>query len=311
MKRIWFLTVLLIVILAGCGNNKENGTSQETDLHKSDYLYTVVDDRGVEIAFEQVPETVVSLQPSNTEILYELGVGDKVIGVTEYDKWPEEVQHVEKVSDITTVNVERVVELNPDVIFAYITGGEEQLEQLESIGLKVFVIKPANSIDDVYGDIQQIAQVMGVEEKGNELVEKIKEQFAVIKEKTASIEQKKKVYFEIAPAPDIWSIGSGTFQQELIEAAGVENIYADQQGWFSVSEEDIINRNPEAIITTVNFSDDPTGEIKSRKGWESVLAVLNNEVYVLNPDILDRPGPRIAEATEIIARAIYPELFED
>ena len=107
--------------------------------------------------------------------------------------------------------------------------------------------------------LRQIAQVMGVEEKGNELVEKIKEQFAVIKEKTASIEQKKKVYFEIAPAPDIWSIGSGTFQQELIEAAGVENIYADQTRMVvSVSEEDIINRNPEAIITTVNFSDDPT-----------------------------------------------------
>lgn len=178
-------------------NNKENGTSQETNQHKSDYLYTVVDDRGVEIAFEQVPETVVSLQPSNTEILYELGVGDKVIGVTEYDKWPEEVQHVEKVSDITTVNVERVVELNPDVIFAYITGGEEQLEQLESTGLKVFVIKPANSIDDVYGDIQQIAQVMGVEEKGNELVEKIKAQFAGIKEKTDSIEQKKKYILKL------------------------------------------------------------------------------------------------------------------
>ncbi|MEK4494844.1 ABC transporter substrate-binding protein [Ureibacillus sp. FSL W8-0352] len=101
-------------------NNKENGTSQETDLHKSDYLCTVVDGGGVEITFEQVPERVVSLQPSNTEILYELGIGNKVIGVTEYDKWPEEVQHVEKVSDITTVNVERVIELNPDLLISLV-----------------------------------------------------------------------------------------------------------------------------------------------------------------------------------------------
>ncbi|RKJ54291.1 ABC transporter substrate-binding protein, partial [Butyricicoccus sp. 1XD8-22] len=132
-----------------------------------------------------------------------------------------------------------------------------------------------------------------------------------VKEKTEAIAQKKKVYFEISPAPDIWSIGSGTFQQELIAAAGVENIYGDQQGWFSVSEEDILTRNPEAIITTVNYGDDPIAEIISRNGWSSVTAVQNRAVYFLNPDILDRPGPRIGEAVEIIASSIYPELFNE
>ena len=310
LKRTWLLLPLLFVLaLAGCGKDDE-AAPKETDAKKSGDSYTVVDDRGVEITFDKVPETVISLQPSNTEILFELGVGDKVIGVTDYDKWPEEVQNIEKVSDTINVNLERVIELNPDVVFAYTMGGEEQVEQLESAGLKVFVIQSASSIEDVYGDIGQIAQVMGVEDKGKELVEKIKGQFAELKEKTDKIEQKKKVYFEIAPAPDIWSIGSGTFQQELIEAAGIENIYRDQNGWFSISEEDIINRNPDAIITTVNYGKDPTVEIKSRQGWESVTAIQNGAVYELDANILDRPGPRIAEAAELMAKTIYPEIFE-
>ncbi|WP_208649500.1 ABC transporter substrate-binding protein [Ureibacillus thermophilus] len=263
----------------------------------------------MEITFDKVPETVISLQPSNTEILFELGVGHKVIGVTDYDKWREEVQNIEKVSDTINVNLERVIELNPDVRFAYTMGGEEQVEQLESTGLKVFVTQSASSIEDVYGDIGQIAQVMGIEDKGKKLVEKIKDQFAAIKEKTDQIKQKKKVYFEIAPAPDIWSIGSGTFQQELIEATGVENIYADQQGWFSITEEDLINRNPDAIITTVYYAENPAEEIKSRLGWEPVIAIKNGNVYELNADILDRPGPRIAEAVVLIAKNDLSEII--
>ena len=310
LKRIWFLAVfLLIAVLAGCGG-KEDAATKDAEDKKSGQSYTVVDGRGVEIEFEKAPEKVISLQPSNTEILFALGVGDKVIGVTEYDNWPEKVKDIEKVGSPTSFNVERIVELNPDVIFAYTMGGEEQVKQLEEAGLKVFVIQSPSSVEDVYKDINQIAQAMGVEDKGKELVENIKGQLAALKEKTDKIIQKKRVYFEIAPAPDIWTMGSGTFQQELIETAGVENIYADQKGWFSVTEEDIINRNPEVIITTVNYVDNPAGEIKSRQGWESIKAIKDGAVYELQADLLDRPGPRIAEAAELLAKTIYPEIFE-
>lgn len=97
----------------------------------------------------------------------------------------------------------------------------------------------------------------------------------------------------------------------MIEAAGVENIYADQQGWFAVTEEDLITRNPEAIVSTVNYIEDPKGEILAREGWSTISAVQNKEVYLLNADIMDRPGPRIGEAVEMIAQTIYPELFNE
>ncbi|HWK24263.1 MAG TPA: helical backbone metal receptor [Ureibacillus sp.] len=313
-SKKWLAPLAISLLLIGCSNSEDPKKSNDVDSEKVGTTdeagpYTVVDDRGVEVTFDEVPESIISLQPSNTEILFELGVGDQIIGATDYDKYPEEALEIERVSTSMQVNTERVIELQPDVVFAYSTAEEAQIEQLESAGLKVFVIQSASSIDDVYGDIEQIADVLKVEEKSDESIAAIKKQIATVQEKTASINEKKKVYFEISPSPDIWSIGSGTFQQELIEAAGVENLYADQQGWFSVTEEDLITRNPEAIITTVNYGNDPKGEILSRKGWSNITAIKNEEIYVLNADILDRPGPRIGEAIELMASTIYPEIF--
>ncbi|MEK9198720.1 MULTISPECIES: ABC transporter substrate-binding protein [Bacillales] len=313
-NKKWMAPLAISLLLVGCSDGEQkatNDTDSKTNSTEESGPYTVVDDRGQEVTFEEVPEKIVSLQPSNTEILFELGVGDQIIGASEYDTYPEEALKIERVTDSMTVNTERIIELNPDVVFAYTTGEEAQIDQLESAGLKVFVIQSATSINDVYGDIEQMAEVMGVEEEGKQVVEDIQSQIAAVQEKTKSIEQKKKVYFEISPAPDIWSIGSGTFQQEMIEAAGVENIYADQQGWFAVTEEDLITRNPEAIVSTVNYIEDPKGEILAREGWSTISAVQNKEVYLLNADIMDRPGPRIGEAVEMIAQTIYPELFNE
>ncbi|SOC20964.1 iron complex transport system substrate-binding protein [Ureibacillus xyleni] len=302
----WLAAFVFTILLVGCNSEDSNKAKNDTP---NEATYTVEDDRGVEVTFEAIPQSVISLQPSNTEILFELGVGDKLIGATEYDTYPEEAKKIERVSDTITVNNERVIELNPDVVFAFTMGDETQVEQLESAGIKVFVIKSAASIEDVYGDIKQIAEVMGVEKEGQKVVANIQSQITSVQEKIASLEKQKKVYFEISPAPDIWSVGSGTFQQELIYSAGVENLYIDQQGWFAVSEEDLLQRNPEAIITTVN-SEDPIAEMLSRPGWGVLTAVQNKEVYHLNADILDRPGPRIGEAVELIATSIYPDLFK-
>ncbi|MDN4493258.1 ABC transporter substrate-binding protein [Ureibacillus aquaedulcis] len=318
VNKKWLAPLAVSLLLVGCGDSEDTTksdkvetkeTTKNTETTEETGPYTVMDDRGVEVTFEEVPESIVSLQPSNTEILFELGAGEQIIGATEYDTYPEEALEIERVSDSMTIDTERVIEMQPDVVFAYTVGEEAHIEQLESAGLKVFVIKTAATIDDVYGDIEQMAEVLKVEEKADEIVSGIEDQIAAVQEKTASIDKKEKVYFEIAPAPEIWSVGSGTFQQELIEAAGVENIYADQQDWFEVTEEDLITRNPEAIITTVNYSEDPKGEIMAREGWSNITAIQNEEVYELNADIMDRPGPRIGEAIELIASTIYPEIF--
>lgn len=303
--------VAAMLLLAGCNSdNAANEKNTGNTADKETNTYTVVDDRGKEITFDKTPETIVSLQPSNTEILFSLGVGDQIIGATDYDTYPEAANDIERVSTSTVINAERIVELNPDVVIAYTSGDEAQVTQLEDAGLKVFVIQSAASFDDVYGDIEQLGDVFGKAEKADELVEDIQAQIEEVQEKVAAAETKKKVYLEISPAPDIWTSASETFQNEILEAAGVDNIFADQTGWFSVAEEDVITKNPELIITTVNYIDDPVGEIKARTSWNTIQAIKNGEVYQLDSDILSRPATRIGDAVQLVAETVYPELFK-
>ena len=316
MKKVfnfqWLSVLLLALVLAGCSTaeeTKNKEASQDTQ-HVEKTSYKVTDDRGVEIAFNEVPKTVVSLQPSNTEILFALGVGDKIVGATEYDTYPEEAQKIERVSDTTNFNSERIIALKPDVVIAYTIGDKDALKPLENAGIKVFVIQSATTFDDVYGDIEQIAAVMGVADKGKKLNEEIKAKIAEVQMKVKDVKTPKNVYLEVSPKPDIYTAGSSTFQQEILDAANVNNVFSDLNSWAKVSEEDVIAKNPDVILTTVNYTEDPIGEILGRDGWNTVTAIQNKAVLSIDTDISNRPGPRIGEAVELVAKAVYPELFK-
>ena len=314
-KGKWLAPIAVALLLVACGEDtvKEKDVASEPVEQQTGEVagpYTVVDDRGLEVTFDAVPETIVSLQPSNTEILFSLGVGDKIVGATDFDFYPAEAQEIERVSDTTTLNAERIVELNPDVVVAYIIGEKAQIDQLEAAGIKVFVIESATSFDDVYSDIVQLSEVMGIEETGEKVVADVQAQIASVEEKVATVETKKKVYYEISPSPDIWTSGGGTFQQEILTAAGVENVFEEQSGWLSVTDEDVIALNPEAIITTANYLDDAVGELLSRSGWDTVQAVINKEVYLIDGEVMTRPATRIGEAVELVSKTVYPDLFK-
>jgi len=311
----WLTVLMLVLVLTGCGtaDKASNDETTKDDQQVEQSGYKVTDDRDIEVAFDAVPKTVVSLIPSNTEILFALGVGDKVIGATEYDTYPEEAKKIERVSDSVTFNSEKIVALKPDVVLAYYTGNDETLDALkglEDAGVKVFVIKSAASFEDVYGDIQQIADVMGVQDKGEQLNKEIKAQIADVQAKVKTVATPKNVYLEISPKPDIYTTAAGTFQQEILDAANVHNVFGDQKGWVKVSEEDVIAKNPQVILTTVNYTEDPVGEILGRDGWNTITAIQDKAVTFIDTDISNRPGPRIGEAVEMVAKAVYPELFQ-
>jgi len=311
----WLTVLMLVLVLTGCGtaDKASNDETTKDDQQVEQSGYKVTDDRDIEVAFDAVPKTVVSLIPSNTEILFALGVGDKVIGATEYDTYPEEAKKIERVSDSVTFDSEKIVALKPDVVLAYYTGNDETLDALkglEDAGVKVFVIQSAASFEDVYGDIQQIADVMGVQDKGEQLNKEIKAQIADVQAKVKTVATPKNVYLEISPKPDIYTTAAGTFQQEILDAANVHNVFGDQTGWVKVSEEDVIAKNPQVILTTVNYTEDPVGEILGRDGWNTILAIQDKAVTFIDTDISNRPGPRIGEAVEMVAKAVYPELFK-
>ncbi|MFJ7640464.1 MULTISPECIES: ABC transporter substrate-binding protein [unclassified Peribacillus] len=312
VRSSWIALLMVALFLTGCASNDDQKSIEKKDPATTEEVksYTVTDDSGKEITFDKVPETVVSLQPSNTEILYALGVGNKVIGATDFDNYPEEAKDVERVSDSMTINSEKIISLKPDAIIAYTIGDEAALKPLEDAGIPIFIIKSAVTFDDVYSDIDQIAKVMGVTDQGDDLVKNIKKQIKDVEEKVASVDSKEKTYFEISPSPEIYTAGAETFQQEILASAGIENIFADQKGWAKIADEEVVKRNPDAIITTVGYVDNAVDEIKSRKGWKDVSAVKEDQVYQLSEDVMSRPGPRIGEAVELTAKTIYPQLFK-
>ncbi|MGM9956111.1 MAG: ABC transporter substrate-binding protein [Peribacillus sp.] len=312
VRSSWIALLMVALFLTGCTSNDDQKSLEKKDPATTEEVksYTVTDDSGKEITFDKVPETVISLQPSNTEILYALGVGNKVIGATDFDNYPEEAKDVERVSDSMTINSEKIISLKPDAIIAYTIGDEAALKPLEDAGIPIFIIKSAVTFDDVYSDIDQIAKVMGVTDQGEDLVKNIKKQIKDVEEKVASVDSKEKTYFEISPSPEIYTAGAETFQQEILASAGIENIFADQKGWAKIADEEVVKRNPDAIITTVGYVDNAVDEIKSRKGWKDVSAVKEDQVYQLSEDVMSRPGPRIGEAVELTAKTIYPQLFK-
>lgn len=317
IKSFLLLSIPLALTLGACQDDSAEApateeTPEETATETSgDTPYTVTDDRGEDIEFEQAPETIVSLIPSNTEIVFALGAGEQLVGVTDFDNYPEAAQDIERVSDSVEFNAEKIIQLDPDVVLAYSTGeAPPALSQLEDADIPVFVIQSATSFDEVYGDIEQIASVLAKEEQGAEVIEAIQTQIEDVQERLAAVEEQEEVYVEISPSPEIYTTGKSTFMQEILDHAQVTNVFEDLEGWPNISEEEVITRDPETILTTVSYVEDAVGDIEARDSWSAVEAIENGEVHFIDSDITSRPGPRIGEAVQLVAETVYPELME-
>jgi len=295
MKKIMCLVLILMLLAAmtGCGD----GVSGKG--------VRVTDSRGTEVVFDSTPKSIISLSPANTEILYALGAGDRIIAVSDYCNYPEDTGNKQKLPTGEKLNIEALISLDPDVVFfRKMDAMEDQIKQLEAAGIKV-VVTEANSLDATYGIIRIIGQAVGKGKEADELVEKMQESFASIKEEARGISPKS-VYIEVSPLQyGLWSCGRGTFVQELLDLTGATNIFGDTEGWCAVSEEQVIERNPDIIVTTASpltGIEDPVGDITGRPNWSGISAVKNGRVYMLDADMLSRPGPRLVDAARELLR---------
>ncbi|MEC1500296.1 ABC transporter substrate-binding protein [Bacillus sonorensis] len=316
MKKLagLLLSLLLAVgVLAGCGTAKAPEEPKNTQEKTAEaFPVTVKDASGKEIKIAKEPKRIVSLMPSNTEIAYALGLGKKVVGVTDFDTYPKEVKDVEKIGGME-FNTEKIISLNPDLVLAHASAmqsAEEGLKQLRDAGITVVTVNDAASFHDTYQSIDMIGKATGANREAKELVSSMKSDLAEIKEKAQNIPEKeqKKVFVEVSPAPDIYTTGKGTFMNEMLEAIHAKNAATGQEGWAKMTEESIIKLNPDAIVTTNGASS--VKEIKKRSGWSSVQAVKNNEVYDVDPDLVTRPGPRLIKGVEELADIIYPDVYK-
>lgn len=322
MKKLWQLwmtSALAVLLLVGCGQeeakpeeNKDN-SQQEVAVDEAAYPMTLTDAVGNEITLEEAPKTIVSMMPSNTEILFALGLNDEIVGVNDYDNYPAEALEKEKIGGME-FNVEKIVSMNPDIVFAHESGlgtGEAGLQQIRDAGVKVFVVKNAGDFNQTYTTIEQIGRATGKLEEAQTIVEDMKAKVEEVKEKVGKVETKKTVFVETSDAPEIYTPGKGTFMQEILDMVNAENIAADQEGWFMIAPEEIVSRNPDVILVMYSYVDGIVDSVKARDGFDTITAVNNDAVVQVDENLTSRTGPRLAEGLEAVAKAIYPEAFSE
>lgn len=291
----WFLVLLsLALVLTAC---------TPTEQTSPQYFF---DDLGRLVAINGTPQRIISLAPSNTEILFALGLGDKVVGVTDWCDYPPEALDKEKVGGYVTPDIEKIVALNPDLILVAYGTPMEVINNLVGLGLTVFGIKTTD-LDDLLNDIKRIGEITDKELEAQALTSEMAGNIEAIADAASELEQRPKVFYIVGHEPSLWTAGQGTFIHELIEKGGGVNTCQNITGYSEISIEYVLARDPEIIITSewsydwaIN-STDLAGTNASQSG----------RIYTCDDNLVQRPGPRLVEGLEWFAYFIHPEIFEE
>lgn len=304
LRRLLFIT-LLTALLAACAP-QATPTAAPADL-------TFADGLGREVTLTGLPQRIVSLAPSNTEILFAIGAGEQVVGRDQLSDFPEEAKAVTDIgSTFDALNTELIVSLNPDLVLAAEINTPEQVKQLEDLGLTVYYLKNPTTLEEMYGNLELVAQMTGHQEEATTLIESLKARVAAVDEKIAPLSSRFSVFYELdATDPSKpFTAGKGTFITQLIERAGGDNIASDLEGYPQLSLEQVVAADPAFIILgDARYGVSPES-IAQRPGWENLSAVKSGQVLPFNDDLVSRPGPRLVDALEELAKLMRPELFQ-
>ncbi|MBK3495679.1 ABC transporter substrate-binding protein [Viridibacillus sp. YIM B01967] len=317
MKKVWqfwLVLALTLGLLVGCNQEdvkKKENNEPATEQQAAEFPLTTTDALGNDVKFKEAPKNIVSLMPSNTEILFALGLDKEIIGVSDLDDYPEAATKKKKIGGMK-FDAEKIISLNPDVVFAHessVTYAEAGLQQLRDAGIKVFIVKNAISFVETYATIEQIGRITGKTDEATKIVSDMKAKVKEVQAKVKDVKQKT-AFVETQGEPEIYTAGKDTFMQEMFDLANIKNATADQTGWFKINPEEIVKRNPDVIIVQYNYVKGIVEKVKKRQGFDSITAVKNDAVVQVDANLTSRTGPRLAEGLEEIAKAVYPEAFK-
>lgn len=296
-KKLWILLSLVMLILVACGQNdqhkQEDKQSNQSDSNSKEHSY----------------KRIVSLMPSNTEILYELGLGKDIVGVSTVDDYPKDVKKGKKQFDTMNLNKEALLKVKPDLILAHESQkgtSKKVLGSLEKNGVKVVYVKDAQSLDQTYETFKQIGKVTGREHEANELVDETKHNVEKVIKSVPRHHRSQSVFMEVSSKPEIYTAGKHTFFDDMLAQLDAKNSFSNIEGWKPVDKESIIKKNPDILISTEGLSkSDYYKVIKKRDGFRQIKAVKNGRIETVNGDEISRPGPRIDEGLKQLRDAIY------
>lgn len=289
MKRFLSLTTVLLLSLTAIS---------------ADNFLTITDSRDRVITLDNEPQRVISLAPSVTETIFALGAGDKLVGRTDYCNYPKETSSITSIGTLYTPSIEKIVELNPDVIIASTHFKKELLEKFNTLRINVIIVDDQGSIEGLYTNIRKIASIINKAEEAITLIEEMKEKILSVEKRVKGI-TKPTVYYVIGYGEyGDYTAGGDTFISDLIELAGGINIAKDSKGW-AYSVEKVMEKNPDLLICSMYYN---TKEgLENANGYSVLPAVKKGNIYTIDNNLIDIQGPRLAEGLEALANILHPE----
>lgn len=302
---IWILVGLITVGLYLCLTVPNNAGRGEPE---DDCWLRVIDSYHRVITIAQEPSRVVSLAPGITEIIFALGKGKTLVGRTDYCDYPEEAGGIESVGNIMNPSIEKIVELNPDIVIASTHFQKTVLKKLEDLGVKVAVLYGEENFDGVYDTIRQVGKILNSNEKAAQVITAMQKKVTYI---TSAVEhgRKPKVFYIVFYGDGgFYTAGQGTFIGNMLTLAGGDNAAADSKGW-QYSIEKLVEKDPEFLICSKFYH--TKSVLERTPGLKDVQAVKEGRLLEIDHNLLDRQGPRLAEGLETLARLLHPEIFGD
>ncbi|MBP2026809.1 iron complex transport system substrate-binding protein [Acetoanaerobium pronyense] len=299
-----FIFLFSVVFLSGCQNvNSENSEIREIE---SGYPMTIVDSYGRAVELETEPQRVISIAPSITEIIYSIDAQEKLVGRTDFCDYPEDVIEIESIGSLTDPSIEKIMEINPDIVIASTHFKEDVLKKMEELGIKVLILYGPESFEGVYETVEKVGAILNKEENAKTVVNQMKEKVEYVTSRVQGRE-KPSVYYVVGYGEfgDYTATGE-TFISKMIEMAGGSNAADDAQGW-KYSIEKVLEKDPDILICSKYF-DTKTG-IENANGYSQLTAVKEGRLFEIDNNKLDRQGTRLADGLEELAKLIHPDAF--
>lgn len=302
MKRILFSLVILSLLLAGC---------QSTPTPTPTAAPIVVQD-GLErtVTLAEPALRIVSAAPSNTEILFAIGAGAQVVGRDDFSDYPPEAQALPAVGGgWNDYNEEAIISLQPDLVLMAGINTPEQVKALEDAGITVYFLANPTTLEELYANLEIVGKLTGHEKEAADLAVSLRARVKAVTERIAAYSSKPVVFYELdASVPSSpWTAGPGTFIDTLIGMAGGLNLAGDLEGaWVQISQEELILRDPDIILLGDANYGVTVESVAQRPGWEVLKAVKDGKVFPFDDNLLSRPGPRLVDALEALAKILHP-----
>jgi len=323
--RISSLVIILSFLLTACGTSLpaeptsipvEPTTVTDTPVPSEEPKpepIVVIDDLGSEISLEAPAQTIVSISPNLTEILFGIGAGDRLVGRDSNSQFPEGALEAADLGAMWDgIPVEDILALEPDLILAGEIFAADAIQELRDLGLTVYWQANPEDFDGLYENIRQIAVLTGTEDKAESLVISLQERVSTLEGKLEGVEDIPLVFYELdaSDPANPWTTGAGTFISYIINKAKGQNLGDVLEGeWVQISSEELVAQNPDYILLSDALYGITPESVAERAGWSEISAVINGNLLPLDPFILSVPGPRLIDGFEQLAEMIHPELF--